>query len=116
VTLPETDGPEYADLGGALVDAAHHGDKDDQGTDEDHHAGHGIGEALELVQCLETPLHHLLNGRHPGVRQFFGNLGDHVADGTAGAEGRHLGEGDFALLAEQLLGFGERGEDQGIIL
>ena len=79
-------------------------------------AGHGIGKALELVQGLEAAFNHLLNGRHLGVGQLLGNLGDHVADRAAGAERRHLGQGDLALLAEQFLGLLQRGKDQGIIL
>ena len=112
----EADGPEDADLGRPLPDAAHHGHQDHKPSHKNDHRRDGVGELPEMGQSLHPAFDDLLDGHHPGSRQDLRYLFDHVLDGAGRTERGHLDHGDPAFHLQDFLGRVQPGEDKIVIL
>ena len=69
-----------------------------------------------MADGLHPPLDHLLDGHDLGSGQGPPDLGHHLLDGALGAQGRHLHQGDLALLVQDLLGQAKGGQKKAVVL
>ena len=116
VAAAEAEGAEDADLAGAGVDRAHHGDEHDQRLDGDDDAGDDVAEGAELVDGVHAVLDLLLHRRDRGARENAAELGDDLLHGAVAAEGGHLDHRHLAGLVEDRLRGRQVGDEQVVVL